>query len=169
MVFKRSTGTPEATSATDAKFVDELVRKTLDVNPEIRRGRDTQEVLDELRGKAVAKAKTGPAGSLVAAFGGKDPRLQTIDIFLREKGQVFPKLITEFEARITAIRQEMEQARLTTIAEILELVGVLMVSNAPADAVQTILRDHRALFAALKVTEVEILTSAANRKRLGQR
>ncbi|MBN1962775.1 MAG: hypothetical protein JW841_17730 [Deltaproteobacteria bacterium] len=164
MAFKRTTD--NSLTEKEAKIVDELVRKSLDVNPEMRRGRDTQEVLDELRGKAIAKAKAQPSNNETPiAFSGKDPRLQTIEIFMRDKAQNYPKIISELEARIESIRKEIEQTRIGTISEITELVKAMLLSGAQTQGIHSTLNAFRDLLTSLKTNEFDIVNNAGNKKR----
>ncbi len=172
MVFKRNSGIPGAAGDTPGLRLDEeMVRKSLSVNPALRQGRETRKVLRDLQDMARRKVTSGSASddraaaapNAPVAFEGKDPRLQTIDIFMRDRTQSFADATAGFEARVEAVRSEQDQARRNTVAEILELVGVLLLSGADTQGVLTTLRRYRDLLCALKISEADIVDRARKR------
>ena len=176
MPFKRDDEPLPAES--DPKLVDELVRKSLAINPDMRQGRDTQAVIADLRAQAVALSKKGsaksasPAQSLdatkftnTAKPASQDPRLATLDIFMRDKAQRYPNAREEIHQRMEALRREAEQLRLNTIREITELVSTLLMSGADAQGVQNTMGHYRDLLSSLKISEMTLLEQACKTRR----
>ena len=65
MVLKRpkNISAQESENESDVELMEHLVKKSLDINPNLRGGRDTQEILKGLRKEAVSKSAVGKAAA----------------------------------------------------------------------------------------------------------
>jgi hypothetical protein len=144
----------------DLALVDEMVRKSLAVNPGLRQGRATVEVLQGLRDEVLARAKTGPAPAPKPDPGRPDARLEAIEIFLRDKARTFPELSADVRHKIAALQAHLQTLREDTLKAISDLVGAMLQTGLDPKACQRSLAQFRDLLGQLDVTEQEILQRA---------
>ena len=103
---------PAKPATSDTSFMEHLVKKSLDVNPGLRAGRSTQEVLKSLRQEAIANAEAGqpdaalsiPEAAASPAVSADERRLKSIQFFWNKRERSSPRTRRVLQARLPAFR-----------------------------------------------------------------
>lgn len=176
MAFKRK-GAEEPSPQGDVKIVDELVKKSLAINPAMRRGKDTQKILEQLRAEAAAgRVEESPAPSVAAGLPlpkrkHQDPRLQTLAIFMGQKASELPGVFNtlteqrraleeDYHRKLGEIDAQVKATQREVLAEIVDMVRVLMASGAKPHDCQQALGDFREVFKLLQINEGAVMELA---------
>lgn len=174
MVVRRPQKDSEESTGTDKpelELMERLVKKSLDVNPSLKAGRDTRGALEALRQQAVARSKQSPGesgGTSGAAEPGSDlssRRQSAIAFFLDQKASEFQGQIDDIIARERALEAERAHLRERVLDEVADFFG-LMSGGADSPEAHHVLRDHLAFLKSLGVSESDIVTRA--RRRAGR-
>ena len=175
MVLKKpgqSDTAPAAKPVTgDTSFMEHLVKKSLDVNPGLRAGRSTQEVLKSLRQEAMANAQAGQPGAALSipeatatpAASPDERRLKSIQFFLDQKGAEFASDSQGIASQIASLQAQLDGLRaaaISDLADFLSLVG----GGSESPETRRALRDHRELLNALGVSEEALLKLTDQRR-----
>lgn len=182
MVFKRKVAAEPQPATDDVKLVDELVKKSLTINPEMRRGRDTRETIDVLRAEAMGELSKEELDELdmnsghrpVSEHKYKDPRLQTLVIFLRQKAAALPQafgtlkkqrlaLNDDYRRKLDDIAMQERTTRAEAIAGVVDMLRVLMASGAQPRDCQKTLADFHDFLALLSIKESDLVRMAQTR------
>ena len=175
MVLKKpgqsDSAAPPKPATSDTSFMEHLVKKSLDINPGLRAGRSTHEVLQSLRQEAVANAEAGtpdlalsvPEAASTPAASADERRLKSILFFLEQKAGEFAsesKGIADQIAGLQAQLDGLRAAAVSDLADFLSLVG----GGSESPETRRALRDHRALLQALGITEEALLKLTDQRR-----
>ena len=123
MVLKRpqKAEKPEAScSDSDLQLMEHLVKKSLDVNPGLRAGRSTQEVLQNLRKEAVDPASAGAAAQARPKASVSEKRRKTMEFFLEQKAEEYRESADSIMIRMKALEHELTGVRETTVDELID-------------------------------------------------
>jgi hypothetical protein len=163
MVVKRRRSSPATQEAKpDVDLMEQLVKKSLEVNPQLRDGKSTREVLAGLREEAVSRSKShgqepeAPQPSL------SERRSGTIAFFLEQKAKEFHESerdIIEREMRLRAERTNLQRRVIDEIEVFLALVS----DGKDSPEARAILTRSRTFLQQLGTNEKQLL--AASRRR----
>ena len=166
MVLKRpqKAETPKATcSDSDLQLMEHLVKKSLDVNPGLRAGRSTQEVLQNLRKEAVGKPVDQAATPAKPKASVSEKRRKTMEFFLEQKADEYRESADEIILRMKALEHELAGIRETTVDELIDFLSLISGGTDSPEA-RDVLRTYRDLLKELGVTDSDILEAASNRR-----
>ncbi|MEK7705298.1 MAG: hypothetical protein AAB426_10090 [Myxococcota bacterium] len=136
---------------------EQVVRKMLKVNPDMRKGRTTQQVKRALeRGEAIGGAPAQPATSVLAASDPARELAETLGFFLRGKTEALRRALADIDARRRELVAQEQRERAMRRAEIVAFVHLLD-RDAIARHGATALGGHAALLGELGVTPRELL------------
>jgi hypothetical protein len=148
----------------ELKIVDELVLKSLAINPSLARGADPSSALEELRAEITTTRRPdslpsarGPSPSL------NDRRQQTIQLFLEQKAEDYQRVSDGFDARIAALERERAAERDRAIDEIVGLITVILASGAGAAEVEKTVSGFKPLLVQLEVSGRDLVREAQRR------
>ncbi len=146
----------------DEQFVSDLVKKSLAVNPGLKRGMRTQQFLEQMRQKAAAAAKGSAAAGKAAPAPQKpagpreDRRVRTITTFFEQTNEIFEERATDLKARKTALEQEELALKKQTTEDIIDLMSVVA-AGMPLPNLDALFTRFRPLLSKLGVTDRDIL------------
>ena len=166
MVLKRpqKAETPKATcSDSDLQLMEHLVKKSLDVNPGLRAGRSTQEVLQNLRKEAVNKPEAEASVAAKPKASVSEKRRKTMEFFLEQKAEEYRDSADEIILRMKALEHELAGVRETTVDELIDFLSLISGGTDSPEA-REVLRTYRDLLKELGVTEADILQAASSRR-----
>ena len=134
----------------DDGITEHLVRRSLAVNPSMRDGRTTHQVMDNMRAEAVQKAGTPrdgttPAGLTGSATGSKSAtaRLrQTIEFFFEQKSLDYRDLADELDERLRALEIERAELRDSIAGELLDFLS-LMAGGGDSPEARAVFKQYR--------------------------
>jgi flagellar motility protein MotE (MotC chaperone) len=157
----------------DLKLVEQMVKKSLQVNPGMRAANmSTTAFLEDLRKKTAAAIKAEKTGAAApsgrTAPGQKpapagvtdDPRQRTVAIFLQEKRQTYEQESASVRAQIKALEQKRDGLNKKTIDEIADLLMVVLASGGDATGMQKVLKQYDDLLAQLGVSANDLIRKA---------
>jgi len=173
MALKRPAGREPQFEVPDAKFVDEMVRASLAVNPNLKHGASTNTFLAKLREQAMSGGAPSPSSS--SAGGGKaaasdapasidDKRKQTIRLFLDLKSDDLDRELGVLEQQRAAIEAQEAALKQRAAEEIVDHLMVVNAAGADLSLAKEVLREFKALLARLGVTDNDLLRQAHRRK-----
>ena len=166
MVLKRpqKAETPKTScSDSDLQLMEHLVKKSLDVNPGLRAGRSTQEVLQNLRTEAVKKPAAQEEAATKPKASVSEKRRKTMEFFLEQKAEEYHESANHIVLRMKALEHELTGIRETTVDELIDFLSLISGGTDSPEA-REVLRTHRELLKELGVTENDILQAAASRR-----
>lgn len=163
---------PEAKQADPKVKVDEqVVRKMLKVNPDMRKGRTTFQVKKALESgeslaasdSTVALASSGhlatsPTPTLAGGSAASELQ-ETIDFFVRGKADKLEELLVAFAERRRALDQEESAAREELVGHVVAFVGLLD-EKAVTSRGRKALAKHAEFLKKLGLTPVDVLARA---------
>ncbi len=164
MAFKKPrVATAAAGRAGDLKVVDELVLKSLAINPSLARGADPASALEELRAEitTTGPAQPSPARRATPSLG--DRRQQTVHLFLEQKADDYCQVAAAFDARVAAVERERAAERDRAIDEIVGLITVILASGASAQELETTVNRFKPLLTQLEVSARDLVREAQRR------
>jgi hypothetical protein len=153
------------------KVDEQVVRKMLKVNPDMRKGRTTFQVkkaLESGESLAASDSTAAPASSghlatsptPTLAGGSAASELQeTIDFFVRGKADKLEELLVSFAERRRALEQEESAAREELIKQVVAFIGLLD-ENAIAAQGRKALAKHAEFLKKLGLTPADVLARA---------
>lgn len=161
---------PARPATSDTSFMEHLVKKSLDVNPGLRAGRSTHEVLQSLRQEALANAQAGHPDATLSVPEAAAPtssaderRLKSIQFFLDQKGAEFAADSQGIASQIASLQAQLDGLRaaaVSDLADFLSLVG----GGSQSPETRRALREHRELLSALGITEDALLKLTDQRR-----
>ena len=166
MVLKRpqKAETPAATcSDSDLQLMEHLVKKSLDVNPGLRGGRSTQEVMQNLRKEAVNPSAAEAAAVAKPKASVSEKRRKTMEFFLEQKAEEYRDSADSIMIRMKALEHELAGVRETTVDELIDFLSLISGGTDSPEA-REVLRQYRDLLKELGVSDDEILRAASNRR-----
>ena len=166
MVLKRpqKAETPkESCSDSDLQLMEHLVKKSLDVNPGLRAGRSTQEVLQNLRKEAVSPAGSQASASAKPKASVSEKRRKTMEFFLEQKAEEYRESADHIALRMKALEHELTGVRETTVDELIDFLSLISGGTDSPEA-REVLRTYRDLLKELGVSDSDILEAASNRR-----
>ncbi len=147
----------------DVELMEQLVKKSLDVNPELRGGKSTHEVLAALREEAIARSKSGgtsqpeqPTTSLA------DRRRGTIAFFLEQKVKEFGESEADISAREKVLRAERAELQARVVDDIEVFLALLSDGNESPE-VRMVLTQFKHFLQQLGTSETQLLAAARRR------
>lgn len=164
MAFKRPQVAATAPGrAGDMKVVDELVLKSLAINPSLARGADPSSALEELRAEitTTGRSRQAPARPATKSLG--DRRQQTVQLFLEQKSDDYQHVTDDFDARVAAVERERAVERDRAIDEIVGLITVILASGAGAQELEATVSKFKPLLTQLEVSARDLVREAQRR------
>jgi hypothetical protein len=166
MAIKRPKGREPKFEVPDTKFIDEMVRASLAVNPSLKNGETTSKYLERMRqvalgGKSIAPA--APAAAAPTPPSESDKRQTVIRQFLELRGDDLAREVEEIQARQRELAEQEAQVKQRAAEDIVDHITVVTAAGADLSMVKSCLREAKALLSQLGVTENEILRRV-NRK-----
>lgn len=161
MVIRRS---KEDDPKSDVELMEHLVKKSLDVNPHLRSGRRTGEVLRELKEEAVARAQAEQPSASKRQANVSDRRKSTIAFFLEQKAGEFKDQLADITAREKLLQQEKDALKATVADDIADFLA-LMAGAADSPEAREVLREQRAFLTALGLTDGDVIERARHRAK----
>lgn len=152
-----------ACSDSDLQLMEHLVKKSLDVNPGLRAGRSTQEVLQNLRQEAVNTPAADAGASPRPKASMAEKRRKTIEFFLEQKAEEYRESADHVAIRIKALEHELTGIRATTADELIDFLSLISGGTDSPEA-REVLRNYRDLLKELGVSDNYILQAASNRR-----
>jgi hypothetical protein len=168
MVLKRPTTTPANEPAPTAELMEHLVKKSLDINPNLRGGKDTREVLEDLKREAVARAKQGgaseaaPTGAAAPRANLAERRKSTMVFFFEQKAQEFDSAVADIDARERLIQRERKDLQERFSGDLVDFIALMAGGDSPE--LRDVLREFRAFLAKLGANDQEIIRQAKARR-----
>lgn len=177
MVLKRpkNIAAQESEEESDVELMEHLVKKSLDINPNLRDGRDTQEILKGLRSEAVSKSTAGKASSgadassEVAAPSAAEKqaklaarRRSTIEFFFEQKAEEFEAASQEVNVRRRALEQELKKLQADALDEVVDFLS-LLAGGAESPEARDVMKAYRKFLKELGVSDTEIVQAAKRR------
>lgn len=166
MVLKRpqKAETPkDSCSDSDLQLMEHLVKKSLDVNPGLRAGRSTQEVLQNLRKEAVNPAGAQASTSAKPKASVSEKRRKTMEFFLEQKAEEYRESADHIALRMKALEHELAGVRETTVDELIDFLSLISGGTDSPEA-REVLRTYRDLLKELGVSDNDILQAASSRR-----
>jgi hypothetical protein len=168
MVIKRPSNIPHTEAGSGPELAEHLVKKSLDINPALRRGMATHEVLEELRKEAVARSQHGatqpeaaPAQASRANL--SDRRKSTVAFFLEQKAQEFDAAAGEIAVRERLLLNEKQELQKRIAQDLVDFLS-LMSGGVDAPECHEILKDFRGFLTKLGSSDADLLRQAKNRR-----
>lgn len=180
MVFKTKARPAAGADGADVELMEELVRKSLQVNPSLKDGKSTGQVIDDLRSMALERSARhggpgGQGGAGAARGGGGRPeapaderserRVKTISFFLLQKQEELAEQEADLAAQERALAKRRQELTARLLDEVAEFFG-LMAGGAESPEARTALRQQRAFIEQLGVSEADLARRA---RRKGER
>ncbi len=174
MVLKRpkNIAAQESEEESDVELMEHLVKKSLDINPNLRDGRDTQEILKGLRSEAVSKSAAGKVAA--DSSGVPEPsaaekkaklaarRRSTIEFFFEQKAEEFEAASREVNARRRALEAELKKLQATAVDEVVDFLS-LLAGGADSPEARDVMKSYRKFLKELGVSDAEIVQAAKRR------
>ena len=162
--------------APDVEFVEELVRKSLEINAQLRNGDSTSRYLQHLRDQARAQVQEAkgvapgkPAPGKVAAptpSAGAAPqadrKLKTFSDFIHLKSDEFAAKHSDIRKRRAALDAEEAALQKATVDGLVDLLMVIADGDDVA-RFRSVLWDHVGFLTELGVRDVDLLKAAKRR------
>lgn len=169
MAVQRPKGAKPQLAAPDAEFIDKLVKRSLEINPELRGSDSTTKFLRRLREQALAGAEGAPpptpANSKPAAKTKtmEDRRAQTVSLFMAQKIEDHERDAAELREREEQLKRDKKELNERTREEIADFLMVAY-SGATEPPSSKLLRSYRAFLSSLGVTDTDLLRRIKQRK-----
>ena len=168
MVLKRpkniSGAGPE--DETDVELMEHLVKKSLDINPGLRDGRTTQEILEGLRQEAVARSGTADTPPAPSASEKKaslaQRRRSTIEFFFEQKTEEFNSGARDVRARMRGLEKDLAALQRSTRDEMVDFLA-LLAGGADSPEAREVMRSHRNFLKELGCSDADIIAAAKKR------
>jgi len=142
--------------------MEHLVKKSLDINPGLRSGRSTGEVLEGLRREAAEGASLNsapPAAEGRPRLSKEERRKQTIRFFLEQKLEEFSEEAEGIRVRQEQLAREQRELQQQYAEDITDFLG-MMAGGGDAPEAREVLRNFRKFLADLGLTEAEAIARA---------
>ncbi len=166
MAVRRPPQAPPGTSVPDVELMEHLVKKSLDINPQMRGGKSTHEVMEDLRKEAIARSKTAGVGTAPPSGAAKaslsERRRATIAFFFEQKSAQMQTVLADLRARERALADEKRVIQKQLVDEIVDFIHMVS-SGAEVPELRGVLLAHRGLLAELNVSEADLIRLAKGR------
>jgi hypothetical protein len=168
MVVKRpklADDAPQKDEKSSVELMEHLVKKSLDINPELRDGMRTGEVMDSLKQQALARSKTQPQGKGTPGRPADDKaalaerRKSTISFFCEQKAKEYEEGSKALAIKEVALRKEREGLQARVANELSDFLGMIAGGTDGVEA-REVLRTFRAFLSELGVTDTDLLARA---------
>lgn len=149
----------------DVKFIDDMVRASLQMNPQLRQGMSTSTYLSRMRKQAVEAMKNKAAASKPAAPAATsaksddERRKQTLSMFLGLKRDDLEKELAGIRERQQALANEEKAIKERCVEEIVDHL-IVVCGGAHLKLAQDVLATARTLLAQLDISDSELLRRA---------
>ncbi len=157
---------PPDLSVKDVRLIDELVSKSLSINPQMGGGQDTQGYLNKIRNEAVQAEREGKPRTPTSTSSPQNKsvlRMQTIRFLIEQREQDVNEGLEQFAIR----KKELESERQTFLRQmsddIVNAVSVVIASGASDQECAKAMAPSRALFKKLEITDLQIIQQAKRR------
>jgi hypothetical protein len=137
-----------------------MVRKSLEINPELKAGDSTTRFLKKLRERsgAAPTAQAAPAGGLKVT---DDTRARTVELFMRQKKADFEREMLEWKAQEAELLERRSAIRRRSLAEVVDLVTLVFASG--GSLTPDLLKPHRTFLLELGSSEGDVLKQLRRR------
>ncbi len=171
MPLKRPTN-PEP--ASDADFVEDLVKKSLSINPRLKGGMRTQQYLEKLRQQALAEGKgpsasapapaAPPAASAPAAASSSlnDKKSRTLSMFLDQRSEDYDQRAAAIRSRRAELDKEEAALKQEAIDDIVDILTVVSHGESVLE-LQPVLGKYRGFLGTLGVADRDLLKMVKRR------
>jgi hypothetical protein len=143
------------------ELIEELVKKSLDVNPSLGGGRDVQAVMSSLKKEAIQAKSGAPPSTPTASLA--DRRKSTIAFFLEQKQAEFEELAADITVRENVLLKERQDLQRRIFEELLDFLA-LMSGGVDSPEARQVVHEHRGFVAQLGVTEVDVVLGTQKRR-----
>ena len=148
----------------DLELMEQLVKKSLEINPEMRGGKRTAEVMEDLRKQAVGQSKSAPTAVSTAPKPSlTERRLSTMAFFFEQKQAEFQENLGEIAVKERELEKEKKELKVRFGDELTDFLA-LMSGGTETPESKEILRRYRSFVAALGLNEADILRVAKTRR-----
>jgi hypothetical protein len=155
--------TPEPPATPDVELMEDLVRASLAVNPTMRGGLETADVVERLRQQAtetpVSKSAPPPEGGGSAEE--RDARRANVEFFLKSKRR-------EVREKLSALDEQRRQLEIQVEASkrraMVELVDFLTLSGLDKTEASRVLGTHKELLSDLNTNAPDVLKKIEERR-----
>ena len=168
MVLKRPTqieGQEPAADEPDIELMEHLVKKSLDINPGLRRDRSTREFLKGIKKEAIEKSDRGassPGEPTKKKASLAQRRRSTIEFFFEQKLEEYGEAAEEILKRIQALEAELKEARENSFDEIVDFLSLIAGAGDSPEA-REVMRAYRKFLKELGVSEDDIIRACKDR------
>lgn len=157
-------------------LMEQLLRKTLAVNPSIKDGKSTAAVMEELRKQAVLSSRSGqdaaqgrrpgttqqPAGPTELTM--QERRMSTISYFFDQKDSEYRERDAQIRLKEEAIKKERQQLRIQFLEAIADFFS-LMHGGAETPEAKNVMRKHAKLLSTLTISEADLIRRTREKMR----
>lgn len=141
-------------------FAEDLVRKSLAINPGLRGLDSTHKYLMKMRELALAKPQTKTNEPKAApAKSAADRRAESTQLFLQQRAGEFDTQLAGIDARLAALEEEKRAAKAQVVDEVVSFMSVVW-AEADADTARRVLEGFRPFLTALGVSAVDVVKRA---------
>jgi hypothetical protein len=167
MVLKRpklDDAAPKPDAKSDVELMEHLVKKSLQINPELRDGKGTHEVMDSLRQQAIAQSRSRAAPPPAAPSGPDksalaDRRKSTIAFFFEQKAKEVEEAQKDLAVREAALKKERQELQQRVSGELADFLG-MMSGAVESPETREVLKDFKSFLSQLGVAPEELLQRA---------
>lgn len=155
--------TPEPPAAPDLELMEDLVRASLAVNPAMRGGLDTVDVMERLRQQAAEQpGEPAEAQAPSASDEERAARRANLELFLKSKQRDVREKLTALEEQRKQLEAEVQATRRRALAELVDFLTLLALDESEWSR---LLAAHQELLTALKITTSELLKKIKQRRQ----
>ncbi len=163
MVIKKPTNPEPSGSSVDLR--EQLVRKSLEVNPKLRgtAERDTNEVLQDLKAEAAGLARAGKAAAQKGSAPARAPatladkRKNAIASFMDQKIAEHAELSADIAERERALQDEKKALRERLTQELADFLAIVGTGPQSPEA-KSVLSQHRAFLTQLGISDADLVS-----------
>jgi hypothetical protein len=170
----------------DLEIMEQLVKKSLEINPQLKDGKNTRQVLADLRNQALARSKSGSGGGGPSSMGGGQStmgqarsvgsapaataakpdmaarRKNTISFFFEQKASEFEESVVDINMREKALQKEKNELQQRFFDELVDFF-TLMAGGAQSPESRAVLVEQRAFLSQLGVAEADLIREVQRR------
>ncbi len=167
MVLRRPDKRPGSPAAEagkpDIQLMEELVKKSLDVNPALGGGRDAKQVIASFKEEASGAARTSPGAMPPPRASLAERRKATIKFFLEQKQEELEELSADITAREKLLAEERRQLQQRVYEEVVDFLALVSGGTESQEAREAV-HECRSFIAELGVTEIDVIKGAQKRR-----
>lgn len=165
MPVKRPQGVEPKFEVPNVQFVDNLVRRSLEINPKIREGLTTQQFLERLRQAAQGQPQ---AKAQAPATTADDHSAHTLALFMRERSEDFERSARDLRAELAKVQARQTELQQQTLAQVVEFLKFLYGPGMPEPKATT-LKPFAAFLGDLGKSDQEILKEIVRNRGASKR